>query len=241
MLDVEISNKIYAYAIYIAAIATLVIGAMLRSAPAIAFESVLLLGSVVYLNSGHIVNNIILKRGRVLEVCRGYSLSNDLRSLVKARGNAYTAVSCIVARSSNVERNGETLNALVHNIDFPFEFSIGMRSIDQERMLDKLEEKRRLKEIEISRCDIKKYDKVNGLRRELSVIESEIRGIRGQKMLAIELKLKTFHTAGSSFEAARGSASNAEKIANAFESSLGFECEMLKGELLFDEIMTNGV
>ncbi len=241
MLDVELQNRAYAYAVYAAAIITLALGMLFRNAYALAIDSLLLLCSVAYLNSGHIINGLLLKKGKIVEVCMGYRLSDDVRSIVKAQGNSHVAISCVIARSSSTERNGETLNALLRNIDFPFEFSMGMKAIDQEKVLDKLEEKRRLKEIEIARCDAKKYDRVNGLRRELSIIESEIRSMRGQKMLTLALKLKTFCTAGSSFEAARGSASNAEKLASAFSSSLGFECEMLRGERLLDEIMASGV
>jgi hypothetical protein len=241
MLDIELQNRGYAYAVYAAAIATLVSGILLRNAYLLAAEALLLLCSVAYLNSGHIINNLVLRKGKAIEVCMGYGLSEDLRSMVKASGNAYIAVSCIAVRSNGAERNGELLSSLVRNTDFPFEFSLGMEAINQGKVLDRLEEKRRLKEIEISRCDAKRYDRMNVLRRELGVIESEIRGIRGQKMLAMRLKLKTFCTAGSSFEAARTSASNAEKLSSAFSSALGFECETLKGERLFDEVMTNGV
>ena len=171
MLDVELQNRGYSYAVYAAAIVTLASGVLLRNAYLLAADALLLLCSVAYLNSGHIINNMVLRKGKAIEVCMGYSLSEDLRSMVKARENAHTAISCVVVRSNGAERNGELLGTLVRNTDFPFEFSVGMEGINQGKVLDKLEEKRRMKEIEIARCDAKRYDRINVLRRELVLAE----------------------------------------------------------------------
>lgn len=234
MLDLEAENKQYSYALYslsaVVAIASLISG----NAYFAVLSAILLLLSAVYFNSGHIVNNFLIKHNMVIETYNGYRLSEGLSAAVKRIGNEYFAVSCSVITNPSEGHDGEHIAALIRNADCPFEFSIGLKSVDSGRLLDKLEERRRLKEIQIARGDQKKYDKVNELRRELALIESEMRSVRDGKMLAIAVRLKTFGRSVSEFEAAREAAKNAERIASAFSNALGFEHEILKGEKLLE-------
>ncbi len=236
MLQFENGNRLYSYAFYALAAGVFVSSLVAQNGYLATLSAVLLFASAAYFSSGHIVNNMLLKRGVVVEVCNGYRLSEGLASAVKQIGSEYFAVSCVLLKNAPTERNGEQITSLVYNANFPFEFSIGLKSVDQGRLLDSLEERRRMKEIEIARSDPKKYDKVNGLRRELALMESEIRSIRGGRLLATSTKLKTFAKSTSEFEASREAARNAEQIANSFASALGFEHEILKGERLLEEL-----
>lgn len=236
MMELDIRNKLYAYAFYSLAAATFIASLLVQNGYLSILAALLLLASAVYFHSGHIVNSLLLKCGNVIEIYNGYKLGNDLTAAVKKVGNEYFAVACVLLRGGDNERNGDRLTSLVHNADCPFEFSLGLRGVNYIKVLDGLEEKRRSKEIEIARSDPKKYDKVNGLRRELSLIESDIRNIRGNKLLALILKLKTFARSESEFEAAREATRNAERIASAFSSALGVESELLRGEQLLSEL-----
>ena len=241
MRELEIKNRFYSYAFYALSAGIFAMCIILQNGYLTAVSAVLLFISVVYLHSGHMANNLLLKHGSVIEICNGYVLSDELTAAVKRIGNDYFAVSCVLMKSTSGERNGEQISSLVSNVDFPFEFSIGLESVNHERMLDALEEKRRLVEIEIARSDPKKYDRINVLRRELSVMEDEIRSVRGERLFATKIKLKTFARSQSDFEAALETSRNANRIASSFSSVLGFEHEVLKGERLLNELETEGV
>ena len=236
MLENEFGNRIYSYLFYALAAVLLLASAFSHNAYLLMAAILLLLASAVYMHSGHLLNNFLIGRGKVIEVYNWYKLSENLSSASKRVGNAYFSVSCAVLKRVSGDRNGEQICSIVSNTDFPFEFSIGMRSVDKEKLLDDLETKRRLKEIEISRLDPKKYDKANCLRRELGVIEGDIRNIRGQKPLAMAIRLKTFASSRDEADATAESSQNLERIASAFASSLGFEHETLKGERLLEEL-----
>ncbi len=240
MLDWEINNRIYSYAFYVMATATFLLGLVSGGYYLAALSAALLLVAAVYFRSGHILNNLLLKKGRVIEVYNGYTLSDDLAAAVKRASNGYVAVSCVLLSGGAAERNGEHIEAMVTKTDFPFEFSLGLRSVDHGRVLDGLEERRRLKEIEIARSDPKNYDKVNGLRRELSVIDNEIRSVRGEKLLAMKMRLRTFAKSWSATEAAREAVRNAGFISGSFSSTLGLEHEILMGERLLNELEAEG-
>ena len=236
MLELDSKNRIYSYVFYAMAAVLLVLALLTQSGLATAISIIMLLLSAIYFNSGHMVNNLLLGRGAVIEVSNGYRLSDDLSAAVKRIGNECFAVSCVLLKSAVEERNGEQIENIVSKADFPFEFSISLESLNHDRMLDSLEEKRKLKEIEISRGDPKKYDRANELKRELEVIESEIRNVRDQTLMAVKFRLKTFARSQGEFEAAREAARNAEALASSFSSTMGFEQTVLRGEALLKEL-----
>lgn len=98
-----------------------------------------------------------------------------------------------------------------------------------------------MKEIEISRSDGRKYDRLNRLKRELSVIEGEIRGFRERRPLVVEARIRTFWLGRNEAEAAMESEKNIEQLSGMFSGMLGFECEMLKGESLLEEATLQGL
>ncbi len=240
MLEADLQNRIYSGAFYAAALLAFLSSLAFHSIYLAALTAVLLLASALYFHSGHIVNSLLIKHAKIIEVYNGYKISGNLCSAVKRAGGAYHSVSCVLLRASGQERDGEIINTLVSNTDFPFEFSLGLERIDSGKVLDWLEERRARKEIEMSRCDPKKQERVSSLKRELAVIEGEIRDIRGQKMLSLRMRLKTFASAASEFEASRESLRNAEQLANEFSSSLALDYEMLKGEGLLDALSLEG-
>ncbi len=238
MTKLEVRNAFYSYAFYSLAGVIFVSALLMQSGALVLLSVVLLLASALYFRSGHVINNLLLRRGSVIEISDGYTLSEDLSAAVKKIGNEYHAVSCVLLSGDPGERNGEHLETLVAKADFPFEFGLGVRSVEHVRILDALEEKRRLKEIELARTDPKKQDRINGLRRELSTIESEIRSVRGEKLLSLSMCLKTFARSQSGIDAAREASRNAGIMADSFSSMLGFEHEVLKGEALLQELET---
>jgi hypothetical protein len=240
MLELRMKNRLYSYAFYALAAALFALALATQSGFATAVSVILLSLSALYFSSGHIVNNLLLKRGTVIEVSDGFRLNEELSAAVKRIGNEYLAVSCVLLRGAAGERDGAQIETIVSNTDFPFEFSLGLESLNHDRMLDALEEKRRLKEIEIARSDPKKYDRMNELRRELAVIESEIRSVRGEKLLALKMRLKTFAKSTGEFKASREASRNAEQLAKAFSAMLGLEHEMLSGERLLEELAMEG-
>jgi hypothetical protein len=236
MLENDIGNKLYSYAFYGLAAALFLVSALSHNIIMLLVAVLLLPASAIYMHSGYVINNFLLGRGRIIEIYNKYKVGENLSSAVKKVGNSYFSVSCAILKKVSEERNGELIGSLISNTDFPFEFSIGLTSINKEKILDGLETKRRFKEIEISRADPKKYDKANCLRRELEIIESDIKSVRSQKPLALSLKLKTFASLPDESDAATETSQNIERLANSFSSSLGFEHEILKGERLINEL-----
>ncbi|MCL5238863.1 MAG: hypothetical protein M1286_00090 [Candidatus Marsarchaeota archaeon] len=236
MLEFDSANSAYSYAFYASAMVVFATGVLFWNPYLVALSAALLLASSVYMHSGHMMNSFLLRRGSVIEICNGYRLSEIPEAAVKSVGGRHFAVSCMTLNPTGDDRNGERLESLIYNTDFPFEFSVGLRKLDNSKVLDSLEEKRRLKEIEIARSDTRKYDRVTQLRRERGTLESEIRGIRSELLLSRAFRLRTFAESASAFGAAREAAANADRLASSFSATMGFECEKLSGEPLLEEL-----
>ncbi len=241
MVEKELTNRLYPYAFYSLAAAMLVASVFSFNLYFLAFAAVLLLLAAVFFSSGHLVNNLLLRRIGVIDFYGGFRLSKRLCAITRKSGNGYLSISAAILRKNSEEREkAEIVESLVSNVNFPFEFSLGIRAVDKKKVLEGLETRRRMKEIEITRSDGGKYDKVNKLKRELSVIESEIKGFRERTPLAVEAKVKAFWLGQNEAEAARESEKNIEQLSGMFSSMLGFEYEILKGESLLEEVTFEG-
>ncbi len=242
MVEKELTNRLYPYAFYSLAAAMLVASAFSFNLYFLALAMVLLLLAAVFFSSGHLVNNLLLKRIGVIDFYGGFRLSKRLCAVTRKNGNGYLSVSVALLRKNSEEKErAEIVESLVSNVNFPFEFSLGIRAVDKKKLLEGLETKRRMKEIEITRSDGGKYDRVNKLKRELSFIESEIKGFRERRPLVVEAKVRTFWLGQNEMEAARESEKNIEQLSGMFSSMLGFEYDILKGESLLEEVTFEGL
>lgn len=238
MYDAKLDGRLYSYAFYAAAVAMFVASVLSFNAYLLALALVLLSLAALSYSSGHLLNNFILgSKGAATGLYGGFSVRERLSSAVRKNGDNYLSISsALLCKNGSEETACETVETLVSNVNFPFEFTLGIASIDKNRLLEGLETKRRLKEIEISRIDPKKCDRLNLLKRELNLIEEEINAIRANKPLAIMARIRTFCLSRSELEAARESERNIDQLTGMFSSMLGFDCEILKGEDLLKEV-----
>lgn len=234
MEEYELRNRLYSYLFYSASVVSLIISIFSYNLLFIALNSMLLLLSSVYLNSGHIINNILIKRSKIIEIYNGYSLSDDLVSVFKKVGKLFYSTSiALLFVEKNFDIKQGAVRTLLENIREPFEFSIVMREIDKKRMIESLEIRRNMKEINLRKLDQKLYDKINNLQREIDILDQEIKNIRTSgKAFDILLVLKVTVKSDNEFEAERGSIKNLEHVADIFSSSMNVNYCILKGEEL---------
>jgi hypothetical protein len=242
MIEKELTNRLYSYAFYSLAAAMFVASIFSLSLYFLAFAIALLFAAAFFFSSGHLVNNLLLKRIGAIDFYEGFRLSKRLCAVTRKNGNSYLAISAaLLWKDGEKKETSDVLESLVSNVSFPFEFCLGIRAVDKRKVLEGLETKRRMKEIEITRSDISKYDRISKLKRELSAIEGEIRGFRERRPLVVEARLRTFWLGQNEMEAARESEKNIEQLSGTFSSMLGFEYEILKGENLLEEVTFRGM
>lgn len=237
----EILNKAYSYLFYSASVFTLIASALSGNAYLIAATAVLLLLAAIYLNSGHIVNNLLIRHSSIIEIYNGYKASNSYDSAVKKVGNGYLSISAAVLILEKANEAGqEAMKNLIEGLHEPFRFGIALKEADKKRLVEELEVKRKMKEILLSRTDTRQYAKANELRREIGILDSDIENIRkGGKALDVIISISSFSRSESESEAAIESADSLRRVVDAFSAAFSIEYRILNGEKLLDFLEAN--
>jgi len=228
------SDRTYSYAIFAFAVLALISAALMGSPLLIVLAIVLSLLSVIYLHSGHIINNIILGRSGIVEVSGGYSLHESMASAVRKYGQYYKGISVAELKiDSAASYSSSQFAGIIEKSGVPFTFTIGIRNIDRKTFTEALETKRRMKELAISNTPSDSYDKLNRLKRELSMIEGELKRVNdGSKPIEAFAYVSSSAVEKSSSEAANASLRQLEEVVSLFKASLGVNCSISKGEEL---------
>lgn len=234
MDELSLSNKVMYSLFYLLSASIIVISIFSYNAYLIIGSSLILLIAALLLHSGHLLNNLIIKRSKIIEIHNGYRLNSNLISASKRVGKSYMSFSVAILRPRpGFAYKNESMKDLIESIKDPFEFSISLNEIDKKRLLDSLETKRRVKEIMLSRLKPNSYDKINNLRRQIEIIDDEISNIANSgKSFDVSIRLKAFSLSESEHESAYLSSKNIELLANKFSSSINVDYEVVKGEAL---------
>lgn len=238
MDEISLYNKIHFWLFYILSAAIILLSIFSYNIYLIILSSILLLTAAIVLHSGHILNNLIIKKSNIIEIKNGYKLSQNLVSASRRSNKSYDSVAVAILRPRiGFNYNGEKMKELLESVKEPFEFSLSINEIDKGRILDSLETKRRVKEIAISRLKSNSYDKINNLRRQIEIIDNEIANMEnGGKSFDVLIKIKAFSKSDSEYDSELTAAKNIETLANKFSASIGLDYEIMKGEIIFNFI-----
>lgn len=234
-----IGERLYSYMFY--ALAAFAFLAGLSSYdPYLALTcSALLAFSAIYYRSGAAINAFMLKRRMVIEIVNGYVLGRDGSTLVRRLDGSYHALAVAelhVDEGSN--RSPGAMASVLDSIREPFEYSVSIKEADSERLLDRLTERRRSREIRLSRIGSGQQERRAQLEREIEVISKEISGISSSgKPLELAICMRTFATdtteSGASGEALRLLGS----VCAVASATLGLRYEVLRGERLLSTMV----
>ena len=227
-------NKIYSYMIYSLSAALFTASIFSYSALLVFSSAILLLLASIYYNSGHIVNNLLLRKSKVIEIYNGYKLSTEGLSLCKRNGNEFVSISAAILTPNNISNiTPEDYESVIESVHEPFDLSISIVEEGKSRILEDLNTKLKMKEIELAKIDPGKYDRINSIKRDITVIEGDIEDISsGGKALSVYIILKTRATSANEIDAIVESAKNIERLAESFAASCRLEYNILSGEHL---------
>ncbi len=231
-------NRLYSYMFYAIAVVILIVSIFFYNIVLFALSAVLVFAAALYYSSGHIINNILLKRSLFMEVRNGYRLGFGISSAVKKAGTSYKSVSVAVLRlNRSVSVGSAEMLSLIEGISDPFEFSIGLREVNKRAMLEGLETKRRMREISLARLPQGAYDRANSIKREIDLFEKEIEGVQGRgKALDVSIRIRTVAVSHDEADASRSSFASLTHVADAFSTVLNASYSILKGEELLAEV-----
>ena len=236
MNSISDSNKNQFYFVYSLATAIFVASLVFSDRTTLIVSASMLLLSVALLNSGHVINNLLIKRSKIIEIAGNYRLSSSLNSMSREAGGLFKSTSLALLRP----RPGSTMKSdsikdLLDGLSEQFEFSLELLEADKSKILENLRTKLRMKEIALSRINGKSYEKDNALKRQIDSINGDISSLAsGGKSFQFAIKLKSIYSSENQGEAEFCAARNIETLANKFSAVLGLDYEILRGERLLE-------
>ena len=232
-----LGDKLFGYSFYAISICSLLFSLLFGSALLAFLAMVVALLSIIYLHTGKLINNLLIKNSRVIVLSNGYELSNNLYSAVKKGNSFYESISiAILIVNSQISNNGLAFEQLLDKLKVPFEYSIELKELNKKRILEELETKLHMKEIQLAN-EKPNSKELGRLKREIGIIESEINAINsGGNPFNVEFKIKCRAASTSLIEATSVSQRNVELVANLFATSLNVGYRLLKGEELLNAI-----
>jgi len=232
-----LGDKLFAYSFYAISICSLLFSLLFGSALLAFLALVIALLSIIYLHAGKLINNLLIKNSKVILLSNGYELSSNLYSAVKKDKGFYESVSiAILLVNSQLSNNSLAFEQLLDRVKVPFEYSIELKELNKKHILEELETKLHMKEIQLA-SEKPNSKEIGRLKREIGIIESEISTINsGGNPFNVEFKIKCRATSTSLIEATSISQRNAELVANLFATSLNVGYRLLKGEELLNAI-----
>ena len=232
-----LGDKLFGYSFYAISICSLLFSLLFGSALLAFLAMVMALLSIIYLHTGKLINNLLIKNSRVIVLSNGYELSNNLYSAVKKGNSFYESISiAILIVNSQISNNGLAFEQLLDKLKVPFEYSIELKELNKKRILEELETKLHMKEIQLAN-EKPNSKELGRLKREIGIIESEINAINsGGNPFNVEFKIKCRAASTSLIEATSVSQRNVELVANLFATSLNVGYRLLKGEELLNAI-----
>ena len=104
--------------------------------------------------------------------------SHDRLCLLSRSSNGYAAIAASsISGSGNAKLDRDSMESIVSKAEFPFRFMVSVERVDLKNFMEKLQTKKRIKEIQLSRLD-KSHQKSAAtearLRAEISHLSDEI-------------------------------------------------------------------
>mgnify|MGYP001626354892 CR=1 FL=1 len=226
-------QKLMAYAFYALALLAFAATIFSRNYALLLLVSFFLFLSSVYFGASKFLNAqlLALLSGKLSKTASGLALSADAKAVIKRKENTYAAE---LRAEKQVEQS--SIAGILNRLSFDFDYVVSIRQLDSKKFIEGLELRKRLKEIEIEKCNRKNYNRLNELRQQLDMIESEIAKVSGSKPVSAKILLKTFAENSAPYIAAKEACTNIETIASSFSSEAGFSYNVLKGEDLLSAV-----
>lgn len=203
---------------------------------------------IVFYKLSYIIEAIVFRRTNLIQIIDGCELSGERTTAIRRIGNSFCATAVAFLENSSSESiEKEKIENIISNSHTTFRFVMQVEKVDINKLLDKLQTRRSMKEIELSRLhnSTTKINilKANSLKREIDQLEHDIEKIStGGAPLKVAQYLMTSAISDSKSNAQEKAKSQLRELVGEFGALLGSKAEILTGNdliqlLKFDATM----
>lgn len=185
----------------------------------------------------YIIDSLIFKHSNLVQIVNNFELSNDrTAALRKLDGNFSATAAALLENSSRNGIDREKIENIISNLHFPFKFILQIEYINIKKLLDKIETKRNIKEIELAKIKNSKGNdpKINALKREIEQMERDISQLSTGSPLKISQYLMTSALSENKFSAQERAKGQIRELGSHFSAITGSKLQVLEGNELLD-------
>jgi len=201
-------------------------------------EGMLLLATFSIYKMWYLIEAKIIEKTNLVQLFNGFELDGSRSAIISRVANGYTSTSAARVDSlGSVAVDRERVERLIEHLNSPFKLVLQVERFDASKLLERLETKRSIKEIELSRVHGPSSGKglitSNRLKSEISHLEQEIAGIKGGGMpLKLSYYMMTCATAQSRYKAEELSRMQLGELVSEFDATFGTKSSVLSSDSL---------
>ncbi|MCL4379449.1 MAG: hypothetical protein M1160_02265 [Candidatus Marsarchaeota archaeon] len=232
-LDID---KYVPYILITACFVALALGAATLNPYVVSLAAALSLSALVLHKMWGIIEARIFERTNLVQVFSGFELSGNRSVIISRSAKRYTATSAarVVSLGTTVIDREKIENMIAHT-NFPFKLVMHVERVGVARLLERLQTRKGLKEIELSRIEDPGSGKglvsANRLKSEISLLEHEIEGINGGGMpLRLAYYAMTSAVSESRHKAEEEALVQIRSLSSEFDATFGTRSSLLSGE-----------
>ena len=148
---------------------------------AIAIASISLLLALAAYKLWYVIEPLILKKTNIIQVIGDYELSGSRNSALRSTTKCFcaTAAAALDPPKTDIER--DRIEEVISHTNVPFKFILQLERLDSKRICERLQTKRAMKEIALSKLNggesTRNAQKIRALKREIEQLEQDIDAI----------------------------------------------------------------
>ncbi|MCL5099813.1 MAG: hypothetical protein M1158_01685 [Candidatus Marsarchaeota archaeon] len=229
-------SSIVEYVLVGGTIAALALGAITLDIALIACASIAAMASLLVLKLWPVIESLVIKRTNMIQLLGEFELSGDRESATAIIDSGYSATGAAkVIGAPEAELGRERLEAIVARTGAPFRFVVQVEKFDPKGFVEKMETRRRMREIELSKVTERNSGmglvKTRRLKNEISMIEHELEAIGA----GLPLRLSAYVATSAAMPTKRAAEDSARAQIRALAAelgALGVECSVVTGNEL---------
>lgn len=202
----------------------------------IAITAALALVAILVHRMWSIIEARLFERTNLVQLFNGFELSGSRSSMLAKTAKGYTATTAAritVLGQSGIDRS--KVEDLISGINAPFKLIMHVERVDTPRLLERLETRKGMKEIELSRIERPGSGKgvvlANRLKSEIALLEHEMDGIKGGGMpLKLVYYIMTSAASESRHKAEEDAVLQMRELSAEFDATFGTRSVVLSGE-----------
>jgi len=231
-------EKLAFYSTVTLAIIALIAGIAINSAALVALCAAFAMLSFLLDKSWYIIEALFFSHSNVIELCGKYELDGSRDVAVARNSYSFSATAVALLEGASKPVNQKDLEGLIARTGFAFKYIMHIKAVSASKVLDTLNTKRAMKEIELSRLEgsAGSNAKRNMIKREIEALSNDIDMISNGAPLKMVRYISTTATAQSKIAAEETAKRQIRELMSGFSAVSGSESRLVSGTELIDAI-----